>query len=1304
MSTQPPYEDLLKDLKSKLDKGEMSTLVGAGFSKNLDSSFPDWFELINEMVLITEGTRLEKEFSDRFPKVSLKSKKYKKFLGDEIWNHITGIGPLVAVSNYIKLKGFRESVDHMVDQNTPYIEVQKGQRYLRRLEKGKITLRPLKKADVASHQKLVDLPWNNIFTTNYDNLLEKCIDVNKKEDVENMMDDLQLTVDRDTSEIEELATDLASKNLRSEQLRGDLELKKAKFESTEDIQALEVIIQKLNADISNLKGEISFKKLVLKASQSRLESLNDIKRNFRTIVINSSDLAIRKNQNIIKIHGSICTEDPKTYGFDGDSAKHYVIAQEDYDSYPKKHEAFTQLMRISLLQESFCLFGFSGIDPNFLGWIGWVRDVIQKSPGKTAGAVKIYMIDVWDKQPAPDKSLFYKNHQIAFIPLQDPECLSFLENQTGKPVAGDNPTARINLLLDYLSMDKLPSENKVAYEVIKQSEYQSLWDKIPYFEVAGERVDFFIRRADDLTRLKYYKRIATLLGNTDTSQHYFLKGFQKTYKMIKSDETAVSDLLKITLLMLQEVFLPSSVIFQDDKKTFPLILKVAKKIDGLQNKFKIIEFKDAVWSNEHDKIKKLHTQLKSSKDEEIIQELQYQTALYEFYNFRFKKVAQVLGNWRAIGHWSMKKAGLQSRLSLGNAIKELRASEQETVQEDIYKHHILSYLYAANGQRDEGQRQYQIVKAVEKSNIKSFSHQITRMLSSFKVKPEKLLPYGNKTFTISNTEIFGTNPIIRNAIQLLSIWLETGYPLHLPRLTNLNTDQVYLPLKKVLGMFPEPALFFALQYENPDFIIRFSQDFAYIQSVEKIRTTATRMMETFFDEDTPLKFKRNLLLVLSEFIGVMPSADWQDFYLAVWKSEIERDLLLLDFRIQKQEFLMKGISFLTDPAIAKILIEELLEAFIKNKELDVRNNVIQFLYQFRNNTYLDNLVQTSGLKIKPKLFDELTYQLKRDVFFLFVLGNISFSFTQAQFDRVKQTLSEIGAFEDTNSRLWRVILFFGDGDPRIEQRVKDGILKSGSLWDSGIDLKTSTYTARASHISLSTLKNYKKGKSLRWSDAENQQIYNALVIELDKINHWINHLERSRDFVDIIKEMKYFLETEEPTLISLDRFLEIKNTVSRLYDSERVSEQNIDAILGDDKSAIILQIEKISNEVFKNNLILENDFQISGLLYKLLLKKEPALAASLAAIASWFYLKWENIAIRRYQEQLELIFRSYRNGAEIDADEPFFEEQMIKIAIVLKKWDSKEDLIDETIDLLRTSRFNHIKFNLRSEISADSMI
>lgn len=183
-------------------------------------------------------------------------------------------------------------------------------------------------------------------------------------------------------------------------------------------------------EISKLDGKILFNSLRLDKIEKELVDINKYINQCIDIVDHSSKLSIKRNKNIIKLHGTLRgTEDD--FGFDNDPKIQYIIAKEDYETYPIKHEAFTQLMRISLLQESYCLIGFSGVDPNFIEWVKWVRDILEKGNDKEDKNYKIYLIDFNDIKVEEDVQLFYKNHKIYRIPLFNQNAINFLETETG---------------------------------------------------------------------------------------------------------------------------------------------------------------------------------------------------------------------------------------------------------------------------------------------------------------------------------------------------------------------------------------------------------------------------------------------------------------------------------------------------------------------------------------------------------------------------------------------------------------------------------------------------------------------------------------------------------------------------------------------------------------------------------------------------------------------------------------------------------------------------------------------------------
>jgi SIR2-like domain len=85
------------------------------------------------------------------------------------------------------------------------------------------------------------------------------------------------------------------------------------------------------------------------------------------LVLTHSDLPGRMKPRIVKLHGSFPSHRP------------FIVTEEDYRKYPKEFAPFVNTVQQSIMENIFCLIGFSGDDPNFLNWIGWVRDNLGES-------------------------------------------------------------------------------------------------------------------------------------------------------------------------------------------------------------------------------------------------------------------------------------------------------------------------------------------------------------------------------------------------------------------------------------------------------------------------------------------------------------------------------------------------------------------------------------------------------------------------------------------------------------------------------------------------------------------------------------------------------------------------------------------------------------------------------------------------------------------------------------------------------------------------------------------------------------
>lgn len=229
-----PY---LNEIAERLWAERAAIMVGAGFSKNAGHGFPDWNQL-----------------------------------GDLFYQKAHGIKPDSNKHKYLNVLRLAEEVQASIGR--PALE------NLLRSNIPDLTIKPS-----GLHVQLLELPWVDVFTTNYDTLLERA-------------------------------------------------------------------------------------------------SAKVVTRRYEPVV-NKEDIPYAIKPRIVKLHGSFPSERP------------FIITEEDYRRYPHDNAPFVNTVQQALLENTFCLIGFSGDDPNFLRWIGWIRDNLGRD--KTQ---KIYLIGVFDLSSA----------------------------------------------------------------------------------------------------------------------------------------------------------------------------------------------------------------------------------------------------------------------------------------------------------------------------------------------------------------------------------------------------------------------------------------------------------------------------------------------------------------------------------------------------------------------------------------------------------------------------------------------------------------------------------------------------------------------------------------------------------------------------------------------------------------------------------------------------------------------------------------------------------------------------------------
>lgn len=138
--------------------------------------------------------------------------------------------------------------------------------------------------------------------------------------------------------------------------------------------------------------------------------------NYDTLLERAADKVTNRRYNVV-----ICQEDlvnsndaPRILKLHGSfpSYRPFIITEEDYRTYPVKFAAMVNTVQQALLENVFCMLGFSCEDPNFINWIGWIHDNLGRSSSQ-----KIYMVSVAHIAEAKRKLLFERN--IIVVDLQE---------------------------------------------------------------------------------------------------------------------------------------------------------------------------------------------------------------------------------------------------------------------------------------------------------------------------------------------------------------------------------------------------------------------------------------------------------------------------------------------------------------------------------------------------------------------------------------------------------------------------------------------------------------------------------------------------------------------------------------------------------------------------------------------------------------------------------------------------------------------------------------------------------------------
>ena len=1033
-------------LKAKYQAGQVSVIVGAGFSRNACQGYPTWNELLEDMVIEMYRDEIEKAYL-RYKEIASSNKlSLEEFTKLECKKVIGRVGYLKMVSEYIKRRGYREAIEHYIEERIPYIDEEKQE--FRFAGKNKDKIIPVKREDFSAHVKLLSGEhWVRIYTTNYDRLLEYAKQIGGKK---------------------------------------------------------------------------------------------------YTIIKKARQLSDNSGPSIIKLHGDLChpSEEPRKFIFDGNPHQQYIISEEDYKDYPKEHEAFTQLMRISLLQGVFCLIGFSGDDPNFLNWISWVRDVLvtddeagQEKETKES-KYKIFLIGMSDEQPDAAKSIFYENHNICYIPFQSKEVKELIGS-----VPSDDLRTEFCKFFDYLE-----TKDPVEYEERRNCKgYLQLWSSVCERVITGKLPYVF-----PATSTIINEDILEQLWNRRWWNRFVVNSYyQRRYLQDVLDKESLTK----TEARLAVLAIRDSGYFVDEK-LYDLIAKssVDESLLGEFQKY----------------VKRTETlSLTDDNDDWGIEG--YEAILRQLILLNFGRAKELTKVWQATGVDILKKAVVLFILN-EEGWRELLSdySNNEVDPKELFYTARLQNLMEGKWFPDAELERF------ENANIQDYFKLSSDLVKQVTDKKEKIGKYGDGKN--EKAIFFRSKPDKKpEALMVLNFLIEAPLMVSFRNFyVIIGAEKWYKVHQQLFEAFPLPFLFYSLQCTDKNVRTRIGQDYAYSDHLVGtcLDMILVRLLTALLSDSTPPYMREAIMDISKEmFISVSPQK-WEQLFGRIWEE------MVLRFRFTNQRdrmydsmdrFVFKALNSIRSKTLRRRIVKDILRSL--KVDFSFAINCLYYLHVVPSDLKGDEAL-TARL---DKFIDGISEPEE-----ISVAGNMYRILSEKQRSIVADKSAEMLAKQTIPDEVYRTTQFFVKYDKEKRQQFVASVCRNPLLWNNGVlndgagmevfhYLKLSGYMERVRFDKDSIVEIYEKMKAsanklLAYIDMHKGMTFIAdvdgLLSEmLTFLNTYRSRLSSRSDYDGIYEtiskayhEVSGFNSIEEGLLSEYEE--ELKNALSYIYENKRVFTHN----------------------------------------------------------------------------------------------------------------------------------------------------
>lgn len=1209
--------EILDSIRKCVEKESISFIIGAGFSKNISAAFPLWGDLLSPL---TEKL---------YPDCTVKNMEKKKQHIERIIAEKTYLG---IASEYVRRTGYHEAIDLYIEQNMPYLVCRKEGGYDLMVNGKVIDSNP----STECHKKLLALKAKHIFTFNYDNTLDVLADVDTSGKLLERQNQADQKVDSCRKILDEYLTEYAklrdSLTYQNDSYTNNSEAKGSKI----DYDQINAIIKRLDLGLNPYCDNTSdFQELYHKHTDtikheidrqiSISKSARDQREDKYQLVTNAYQISLTDEcRNIYKLHGNLRTSADMPYEFDGDRHLQYVITQEDYDAYPKKHEAFVNLMRISLLKGSFCLIGFSGDDPNFLTWIGWVKDILDNAAAKQSHGIRtIYYINADDKKLGTSKEQLLQHHYIELVNLHE----YFPHARTQQE--------RISLFLDHLRRDK------EIYDAYNES-----WGEIDVERGKLQITDSLAPEIENVYRLSKYNRVPNQFG---IAHYHRTSIFEKIRQFIAADVDPVLRSKMIYSAITGELMPVNTVL------SSPQIRDLSRVDPELEHRYSRLIVTARI--------------LSGMLLEHLTDDYTYEKGLSSLFNLRFDDAKEIIETWKPEeGIDRMRRFLLQSVYNEEldtDAITGLIINPDNfsCLQEYRYAIDILPQIRGVITNNKDGsltmcgdlQQQTENLSRRNPHLIK-FGEQINRLLDE--IDKNKIQPFGN----IKNIIHFGTyNVSLVNSTKILQILVELGIPTEARNVLLIEKEKWLTICKNLYEVYPQPCLYFSLLYgNNKDLLRRIAQLYIYsIKLKDTLPKLLTIMLEALLNKSCPLNVTEAIYIVAPVFMRAVRADEWEATFEKVYNTfplkDLEEDRMATN---EIQDFIITGVKLSNSELFKHAVVLQSLQ--LQKQIKSIHNRLI--------------IAASNGIDINAAEYKELHNLIKsgETPTHMYVLINMSKWIGRETVTRKLQSLPD-NLYRDCT--LLEAACEYAQTDRVFQDKLKKIILQSPRLWQTGIEENCSSVSHYGYTLEICDIQPY-----IQLNDKEIKSIYDSLKDAYNKIDTITRKWNGRKmwglfnDWSYILVEMQNFLKINKKILGGEPDYTATLRSVTRLLNQGRGGNSISSLLIDDDKTG--KAIFWLVNDIHQQGV---SSFQYEYMLLanKILTRRSKYLNSCFIHFG-WALTKYENEYDKKlFKPLLESIldlYKSYFKGKdELNwdleyAEKNIAEEELCKIYSVYKSW------------------------------------